>query len=271
MTLSEDAVTRIANFLERKRSSDVANILLAPKSEHWFNAESFVALNKDASLDGYVVYGEQTYGQISKILGTDLPRISARSQNRADLVAATPTRGFAVGRLKSKLKPPEVMCRADETLPKRIKRIQTAFKKAHTRENNEWKTHWEIPFVIEAKLLYGSETRERRTESLKTLCQQLQEAKKWYKTAAAIGILYLVCVQGHTDDSWESFHALISKEVASLFAPEPIVWIRKASLLQLRDMPKHSPKPGFMKTSFREFPIAWVCLGMGAFAIYDSQ
>ena len=109
MKPSKDAVIQIVNCLERKRARDVANFVLAPKSEHWFNAESFVALSKNASFDRYVVYGEQTYSQISEILGTDLPRVPARSQNRADLVAATPKRGYAVGRFAPETKPPEVM------------------------------------------------------------------------------------------------------------------------------------------------------------------
>jgi len=248
----------------------VANIVLAPKSEHWFNAESFVALSKNASFDRYVVYGEQTYSQISEILGTDLPRVPARSQNRADLVAATPKRGYAVGRFAPETKPPEVMCRPNETLRERIARIHAAYKKVRTRENNQWKTEWEIPFVIEAKLIYNSESGERRRASIKTLRQQLQEARTWYRAATAIGIIYLVFVQGRTDDSCEAFHTAISQEVASLFVREHVVWIRKPSVLHLRNMPKRSPKPGFIKTSFREFPIAWVCLGMGALSISDN-
>jgi hypothetical protein len=243
MRPDEDAVIQIVNFLERKRASDVANIVLAPKSEHWFNAESFVALSKNASFDRYVVYGEQTYGQISEILGTDLPRISARSQNRADLVAATPKRGFAVGRFAAETKPPEVMCRPNETLRERIDRIHTAFNKARTKENNKWKTEWEIPFVIEAKLIYSSETGDRRRASLRTLRQQLQEARKWYRAASAIGIVYLVFVQGRTHDSCEAFHTAISQEVASLSASEHVVWIRKPSLSAGAILGHITPRP----------------------------
>jgi len=262
--LEKEAVILIAKFLERKPAAEMANILLAPRSEHWFNAESFVALNMHANFDRFIVYGEQSYAQISEILGS-LPPLD--SKNRPDLIAAVPKRGFVVRDLAVPNNPPEVENRPGETLKERVARIRVAYKKAQTALRNSWRTEWDIPFIVEAKLIYNSDVGEDSTKSLTKLRQQLLVAKQSYKATTAIGILYLVVVQGLGGGNANAFHATITREVDAVFGKGAFTWLRRPSPLGLRNLPKRSPKEGLMKTSFREYPRAWVNIGLAALAI----
>jgi hypothetical protein len=264
MKLEEEAVLHIAKFLEQKRADDVANILLAPRSEHWFNAESFVALNQHANFDRFIVYGEQSYSQISDILGS-LPPLE--SKNRPDLIAAVPKRGFLEHDARQANNPPEVETRPSETLKERLARIRVAYKKAQTALRNSWRTEWDVPFIIEAKLIYNSDLSEGSPKSLTKLREQLLIAKQSYKAGAAIGILYLVFVQGLGQGDVSTFHATITREVNGVFVAGTFKWLRKPTPLTLRNMPKKSPKTGLMKTSFPEYPRAWVNLGLAGIAI----
>ncbi len=65
MAYEHAAVETIVQHLQRK-AQDVANVVVGPRREGWFNSESIVALSSVSDLDKFVVHGEQGYRMVLK-------------------------------------------------------------------------------------------------------------------------------------------------------------------------------------------------------------
>jgi hypothetical protein len=63
MAYEESAVKTICEWLEQ-HAGHVIDVCAGPRREDWFNAEAFVALSHKASVDSFVVYGEQRYSTV---------------------------------------------------------------------------------------------------------------------------------------------------------------------------------------------------------------
>jgi hypothetical protein len=72
------AVETIVQHLQRK-AQDVANVVVGPRREGWFNSESIVALSSASDLEKFVVHGEQGYRMVQKDGATTVDQDYGRS------------------------------------------------------------------------------------------------------------------------------------------------------------------------------------------------
>jgi hypothetical protein len=72
------AVETIVQHLQGK-AQDVANVIVGPRREGWFNSESIVALSSASDLEKFVVHGEQGYRMVQKDGATTVDQDYGRS------------------------------------------------------------------------------------------------------------------------------------------------------------------------------------------------
>jgi hypothetical protein len=73
----------------------VADILVGPRREGWFNAESFVALSAISSTETFTVYGEQCYANIPRCLAGKGPPSSIHQFTSGLVWARSRSRGLS--------------------------------------------------------------------------------------------------------------------------------------------------------------------------------
>ena len=207
MAYEATAVRYIVEWLELN-AQHVADVVVGPKREEWFNAESIVALWRYSDIDAFVVFGEQNY------------REALRETPFKD--ALDPSH---------KLKIPDIV--------------------AYTPNGEKY----EVPFVIEAKVLYRTESKDERRASLTKLREQVSRAKEVCASAGAIGLVYLVSVVGGLGVTPQPFFAETHAQITDVFRGKTLTWLREPSTLkglQLRS------------TSFA-YPATTVSVGIAAF------
>jgi hypothetical protein len=136
---------------------------------------------------------------------------------------------------------------------------------------------YDVPFIIEAKVIYRSESQTLRTSTLTKLRKQILRAKEICPSAGAIGLLYLVDLHQGTNIAekdwllgqvhkqvpkgtsiWNSqqFFKEIYNQVTELFADKGLTWLREPSVLER--LSHRTTNCGFAVT---------VSVGLGAFSL----
>ena len=206
MAYETDATRYIAEWLELN-AQHVADVVVGPKREEWFNAESVVALWRHSDIEKFVVFGEQNY------------REALKETQFGD--ALDPTHN---------LKIPDIV--------------------AYTPCDDKY----EVPFIVEAKVLYRTESKKERKASLTKLREQILRAKKVCPTAGAIGIVYLVSVIG-LKVSPEPFFAEVHAQAKDVFSDKNVTRLREPS--DLKGLP--------LRTTSFACPATSVSVGLAAF------
>lgn len=209
MAYEADAVRYIAEWLELN-AQHVADVVVGPKREEWFNAESIVALWRHSDIDTFVVFGEQNYREALK----ETPFRDALD----------PTHN---------LKIPDIV--------------------AYTPSDDKY----DVPFVVEAKVLYRTESKSDRKASLAKLRGQILRAKEVCPSAGAIGLLYLVSVVGGLGVSPQPFFAEVHGLIKDVFTDKSLTWLREPCVLKGLQL---------CSTSFA-YPATTVSVGLAAFSL----
>jgi hypothetical protein len=187
----------------------VADVVVGPKREEWFNAESIAALWRHSSIDTFVVYGEQKYREALK---------------------ETPF-GDALDPVHN-LRIPDIV--------------------AYTPSNDKY----DVPFIVEAKVLYRTESESDRKASLTELRDQILRAKEVCPSAGAIGLVYLVSVVGRRVHPRRFFDE-VRGQVKDVFTDKNVTWLREPSVLKGLQL---------CRTSFA-YPATTVSVGLAAFSL----
>ncbi len=113
---------------------------------------------------------------------------------------------------------------------------------------------YDIPFVVEAKVISRNESESKRKASLEKLREALTGAKGICGNAAAVGIVYLVAIAGEKVDPLPFFNE-IGRQIDDVFVNESLVWLRKPAALHGLHL---------RATSFA-YPACHVSVGLAAF------
>jgi len=209
LAYAADAVRYITEWLELN-AQHVADIVVGPKREEWFNAESIVALWRHSDLDTFVVFGEQNYREALK--ETPFAAMLDPTHN---------------------LKIPDVV----------------AFSPSGEK--------YDVPFIIEAKVLYRTEAKSDRKASVTKLREQVLRARQVSPSTTAIGLVYLISLVTGVDVSPQPFFREVQSLIEEVFSDQTVSWLREPTVLkglQLRS------------TSFA-YPASTVSVGLTAFSI----
>lgn len=184
MAYEADAVRYIVEWLEMNAQHAV-DVVVGPKREEWFNAESIVALWRHSDIDRFVVFGEQNYREALK----ETPFRDALD----------PTHN---------LKIPDIV--------------------AYTPSDDKYN----VPFIVEAKVLYRTEPKNDRKASLTKLREQLLRAKQICPNTGTVGLVYLVSVVDGLGVSPQPFFAEVHGQIKDVFAGKNITWLREPCALK---------------------------------------
>jgi hypothetical protein len=207
MAYEADAVRYIVEWLELN-AQHVADVVVGPKREEWFNAESIVALWRHSDIYSFVVFGEQNYREALK----ETPFKDALD----------PTHN---------LKIPDIV--------------------GYTPSGDKY----DVSFIVEAKVLYRSESKSDRKASLTKVREQILRAKEVCPSTGAIGLVYLVSVVGGLGVSPQPFFAEVHGQINDVFTGNKITWLREPCVLKGLQL---------CSTSFA-YPATTVSVGLAAF------
>jgi len=114
-----------------------------------------------------------------------------------------------------------------------------------------------VPFIVEAKGIYRTESKSDRQASLTKLREQILRAKEVCPNAGAIGIVYLVSVVGGLEVSPQPFFTEAHGQIKQVFADKNVTWLREPCVLKGLQL---------CSTSFA-YPATTVSVGLAAFSL----